>query len=150
MVEREKLENLAAKQKQLGKMKHELDCEFGKYKDELWKKAMEVLTWKHENLGKRCLEKISMSSYLNGVYEIRPDCIVVRLYNYWWDKYVYFNISFDELYSDEWKETALREYEARKQKEIEDEKLAKENALADLEEKERQEYERLKAKFEGR
>lgn len=147
MIERSHLEDIAKRQVEIKQMQAELNDEFGKYRQELFQKAKEVLKWKDDNLGQKFLEYTTRGH----IHEIRQNCIVLCLPDTDYEiPNHYYNVSFDEIYSDNWKELALKEYEAKKQRKLEEEQAAKENALAEQEARERAEYERLRAKYESK
>lgn len=147
MIDREHLESLAKRRIEINKLQSKWNDEFNKYHNEILKKAKEVLKWKDDNLEQQYLQYTTSGH----IHDIRSNCVVLCLPDT--DLELpnrYYNVSFNELYSDNWKEKALEEYKKKKQKIIEDEKIKKEKDLADLEKWERQQYERLKVKFEGR
>lgn len=144
MIERQHFETIARKQKEINQMQFELDDEFNKYSRELFKKAKEVLKWKDDNLGHEFLK------YTTGghIKEIRSNYLVLCLPDTDYEiGNHYYNVSFDEIYSDDWKEIALTSYKNKMQQKLEKEKIAQEKLLADREAKERAEYERLKLKY---
>lgn len=145
MIERSYLEELSRKQSKIKQMQSELNNEFQKYRQELFQRAKDVLKWKDDNLGQEFL-KYKTRGY---IHELRSNSIVLCLPDI--DAELpaqYYNVSFDEIYSDDWKEIALKEYEKKIQEKRKEEQLAKEKALVEKEIRERLEYERLKAKYE--
>ena len=60
----------------------------------------------------------------------------------------YYNISFDEIFSDDWKEKELETHKQIMKQKKETEENQKQKKLAEKEAWERKEYERLKEKFE--
>ena len=114
MVKKENLELLAEKNKQLLRLKREINEELSSYQAELLDKAIDVLEWKDNNLGKSYLKDVAIGHYLNCVHEIRDNCIMVRLYNHYGIQVVFCDISFNELYTDDWKMAALEAYEKEK------------------------------------
>lgn len=145
MIKRKHLENLSKRQKEINLMQSALNDEFGKYKKELFHRARAVLKWKDDNLGQRFLK----GKRLGYIHKLRSKSLVLCLPD--WDDELptrYYNVSFNEIYSDDWKEAALKEYETKIQRKLEEEQAKKEKALAEQEIRERAEYERLKAKFE--
>ena len=145
MIERSHLENLSKRQSEIKRMQAELNNEFQKYRRELFQKARDVLKWKDDNLGQEFLKYKTRGH----IHELRSNSIVLCLPDT--DPELpmqYYNVSFDEIYSDDWKEVALKEYEEKIRQKIEEKQAAKEKALAEKEARERAEYERLKAKYE--
>lgn len=145
MIEREHLESLSKRQLEINKMQSKLNDEFNKYKFDLFQKAKEVLKWKDDNLGQKFLKYTTRGH----IHELRQNCVCLcfpdtdcEMPNR------YYNVSFDEIYSDDWKDVALKEYEAKIQRKLKEEQAAKENALAEQEARERAEYERLRKKYE--
>ena len=144
MIERCHLENLSKRQTEIHKMQSVLNDEFGKYEKELFEKAKAVLKWKDDNLGQKFLKYKTRGH----IHELRSNSIVLCLPDT--DPELptrYYNVSFDEIYSDGWKETALKEQEQKARQKLEEEQAAKEKALAEQETRKRAEYERLKAKY---
>lgn len=147
MIERSHLEDIAKRQIEISKMKAELNDEFEKYRQELFQKAKEVLKWKDDNLGQEFLKYTTRGH----IHKIKQNYIVLCLPDTDYESpNHYYNVSFDEIYSDDWKEEALKEYEAKKQRKLEEEQIAKENALIEQEAREKAEYERLRAKYENK
>lgn len=146
MLTREELKEFHRRQVEINKQQEALNAEFGKYKNELKERAWEILEWKDENFGTETLR--NKAKYATFI-KLRENCVVVRLVDYDPEiRNVYINISYDELFSDDWKEAALEAYEQKKAQKAEEERAAKEKEQADKEAWERAEYERLKAKFE--
>lgn len=145
MIERNHLADIAKRQLEINKMQAELNDEFEPYRQELFEKAKEVLKWKDDNLGQKFL-KYTTRGY---IHKLRQNCVCLCLPDIDCEMpNRYYNVSFDEIFSDDWKEEALKEYEAKKQRKLEEERIAKENALAEQEARERAEYERLRKKYE--
>ena len=146
MVERSRLEELAKKQRELKKLEHEWNKEFNPYKIDLLKRAKDVLAWKDANLGTNYFTRDDYHDcYID---ELRKNCLVICLVaclDYFFDtderyEYGYTNVHYDEIFSDNWKAPALKKYRDQQ-------KQQKEERLKTIEDKERQEYERLKKKF---
>ena len=153
MIERKDLENLVAKRVEIGKMQADWNDEFGKHKNWLLDKAIGVLLWKDENLGTQCISYTFLGKYYPKrcyIKAVRSNCVVICVpYSEPELSSKYYNVTFDEIYSDDWKEDALKKkYEKDKQTELEMKKEAEERKRV-AEEWERKEYERLKAKFEN-
>lgn len=145
MIERNYLEELYQRQAQIKQMQADLTNEFQKYKRELFKKAKDVLQWKDDNLGQQFL-KYRARGYIS---ELRPDCVVLCLPDMDPELPVrYFNVSFDEIYSDNWKEEALEKYRQTMALHEREKELRAQRKALEQEQRERAEYERLKAKFE--
>lgn len=126
-------------------MQDKLNNEFQKYRKELFEKAKAVLKWKDDNLGQKFL-KYKTRGY---IHELRSNSIVLCFPDT--DPELptqYHNVSFDEIYSDDWKQIALEEQERKNQQLLKEEQEAKEKAILEHEQRERAEYERLKAKYE--
>lgn len=153
MIERKDLENLIAQRVEIGKMYSDWYDEFGKYQNWILNKALDVLIWKDKNLGTKCLCYMYNGNYYpkrGYLKTVRSNCVVICVPDS--DPELpakYYNVTFDEIYSDDWKEDALKKKsEKAKQTEFEMKKEAEERKRA-AEEWERKEYERLKAKFEN-
>ena len=145
MIERNQLENIAKRQKEINQMQYSLDNEFRKYKEELYQRIYDILLWKDKNLGQSNLRY----TYRGHIHEVRSNCIVVCLPDT--DPELsshYYNIPLDEIYSDDWKQIALTEREKEIQQALEKEQKSKEIALLEQEQRERAELARLKAKYE--
>lgn len=145
MIERQHLEKIAQKQKEINKLQSELNNEFQKYYKELFQKAREVLKWKDENLNQSFL-KYKQTGH---IHEIRHNSLVLAMPDT--DAELptqYYNVSFDEIYSNTWKKTELEKYKKKKEEEIKNKEKENELKLLEQEKQERAEYERLKAKYE--
>jgi len=144
MIERNKLEDFVRRQMEIIQMKSALTNEFQKYNKELFERAKSVLQWKDDNLGQKFLEH----KRRGHIHELRTSCLVLCFPD--WDDELptqYYIVSYDEIYSDDWKQKALEEQERKAQQALRDEQEAKEKAMLEQEKRERAEYERLRAKF---
>lgn len=145
MIERSELENIAERQKEINKMQHSLNNDFRKYKEELYQRIYDILLWKDRELKQSNLRH----TYRGYIHEVRSNCVVVCFPDT--DDELpahYYNIPFDEIYSDDWKPIALAKHEEEIQQALEKEQKAKEEALLEQEQRERAELARLKAKYE--
>lgn len=147
MTSRERLETLYQKQAEFRKYRHSYENELRKDKENILNRIQELLKWKEENLGHK---------YYFGTIRLRPrfvelrkDCVVVFIWDPERHKRIFLNIPYEEISSDDWKETALVEYENKKRRREEEMRQRNSKALEEWENRERREYERLKAKYEG-
>ena len=147
MLDRARLENFHKIQCEINRQKAELNNEFQKFEKELYCRSLEVIRWKDQNLGNASL-RFKWESR-GKVHEIRPNCVVLRILDT--DSELpaaYYNVLYDEIFSDDWKEIALIAYEQKKEQEAKAEQEKKEKMRAESEARELAEYKRLKAKFE--
>lgn len=123
---------------------NEKEKEIQSMKDTLIEKAKEVLTWENENTGGKYDINDPIVHYYFTV-ETDENSIYLHVESSWryggHDENTY-TVPLYKILSDDWKEKAVEEYKACQEKEKAEEE-AKKAA------KEREEYERLKAKFEN-
>lgn len=146
MISIEKLKELAVWKEKINKENASWNNEFNQYRDELVQKARRVLKWKDEHFDTSYLRYKQMGY----IHEIGSNYVVLCLPDIDWEQPTkYYNISFDELFTEDWKEKALQEYKEKQKKAAEEAKQLEEELRLAMEANERAEYERLKAKFEG-
>lgn len=146
MFDQQWLVNVAEKGYVLRQAKHVWENEFQKKSKKLRDRIYDILEWKDENLNQNFLGCRML--YMFQIKRITRTKVVVKIWKYGADFANYYNVSFDEICSDDWKEKALDEYNKKRQDAKRKEEELKAKQEAEKEEKERAEYERLKAKFE--
>ena len=115
--------------------------------EELRGYAHELNAWEEENLGIRV-------TVAGTIVNVKADdkSVKIKTYDYdeYEDEYEFEEQSFPlhKLLNDDWKEEALKAYQAKLEKEKKEQCMKEEARAREAEEKERAEYERLKAKFE--
>ena len=128
-ITKEFLEELIETQEKLKNMYNLLDRSFAS-----------VTRWENENI-----EKSSLRYVYGDIQEVSVDkndvCIETLENDDGYYHHHYYHCPLNKLLNDSWKEESLENY--KKEKELKDAKIAKE-----LEERERAEYERLKAKYQ--
>ena len=139
--------NLLTKEKlkKYQELKKQANDIYKEVRNELLEKAVEVLKWKNENL-----ETKYVLDYSKDIYEIRSNAVVIVVYERWaygGAEDHYYNVQFDEIFSNEWKKKAIEELNVKKLRKEKKEKEIAEKQKLQREENERKEYERLKAKF---
>lgn len=140
-ITKEFLDELLATQKKLKEMYEALE-----------NRISHVNIWEEEKIGSKHYREDWVRGQITNV-EVTDSEIEIESFGFddFYERYresqVYFPL--DKLLSDDWKEAALKEYQKkqnalRKKKEQEEQKK-----VLEKERRERAEYERLKAKFEG-
>lgn len=112
-------------------------------KSKVFEKTKEILTWENENLG--CKHDVIVNSKWRCTnIEIEENGVWLNVEETWsyggYDNKEIF-MSYDKLFSDEWREDALKTYKSNQ------EKIQKQK-LIEVEKKELAELKRLKAKYE--
>lgn len=108
----------------------------------------DLVSWERKNLN-------SFRSFISGeisaIY-VENDELKVEIYEYDEDDGSFnkdiLSYPLYRLLTDDWKEEALKEYQAELEKEKQKQRMKEEVRARKAEERERAEYERLKAKFE--
>lgn len=117
----------------------------------IFAKAKEVFTWENDNIGTNheltetsgwCCKNISISE---------DGYVYIDAYEIWsyggYDEDD-FMIEQYKLFSDDWREKALEEYNLRMEQSLKDKTEKEKQELLEIERKEREELARLKAKYE--
>lgn len=120
----------------------------------LFAKARETLIWENENIG-------TQHKYLNyeldtdksTCVEFYPDEDLVQFFVYDTWRYggydqQYITIPLSKLLDDSWRETAVKEYQAKLEQKRKEDESAKQEKELKAKERRRQEYEKLKQEFE--
>lgn len=128
--------------KKYNQMKDEIEEIHDILEKELFDKFIDVLKWKNENLGTQYDIDDAKTRYFftSEFYEDNMQVDVERQWSFGGHDTDFWNISYDMLLSDDWKETALKEYQKKlllTEQQKHDEQMQKDKA----------EYERLKAIF---
>ncbi|MBQ8218359.1 MAG: hypothetical protein IJZ79_03545 [Bacilli bacterium] len=126
-------------------MKDEIEQIHDKLESELFDKFIEVLKWKNENLGTAFDIDDARTQYwfTSEFYEDNMQVDVERHWSYGGHDTDFWNISYDMLLSDDWKEAALAQYK------LEQEEKQKKQ-VSDEEEKELAELRRLSEKYKDK
>lgn len=134
------------KLKKYQELKKQANDIYKEVKNELLEKAVDVLKWKNENLDTEYI-----LDYSKDIDEIRSNAVVIVVYERWaygGAEDHYYNVQFDEIFTEEWKKDAIEELNDKKIRKEKEEKELLEKQKLQREENERKEYERLKTKFE--
>ena len=124
---------------------------YEKIHSELYSAAVKTLKWKINNLWQNEKEKYDVLSCMMYLHEIKKNGVVLELSEYWMDEdfYKYIFVPYNEMFSDDWKNIALKKIAKRKAKKAVKEQMLEAAKLEKQEAEERKEYERLREKFEG-
>ena len=124
--------------------KSEVEDLHDKLEDELFMKVIELLQWENANIGTHHdIAAMGVQySYETEYFDTYVHLFVQASWSYGGYDTKSYKVSYDKLFSDDWKEAAIAEYNQQLENE-------RKKHLEDEEEKERLEYLRLKAKFEN-
>ena len=133
------------------KLKKKTNKAYEKIHSELYSAAVKTLKWKINNLWQNEKEKYDVLSCMMYLHEIKKNGVVLELSEYWMDEdfYKYIFVPYNEMFSDDWKNIALKKIAKRKAKKAVKEQMLEAAKLEKQEAEERKEYERLREKFEG-
>lgn len=132
------------------KLKKEADQLYEKIYKDLIAKAIDILLWENENIGTEHDVKFNHRDYSYHIEFLEKSAVLEVDITWPYGGYERENhyISYEKLLNNDWKEKVLKEYKDKCEQERKLKEQKEQEEKAALLDKERKEYERLRAKFE--